>query len=156
MAELSFSNTIFPSTIGISALLAITFAFAGCAKPNYLNEGGDPSISEKPGGSRCSAESSSASLCIKLTWETFPTESQFGSFVFTLSDLATDRLDLTPPNPLTVVLWMPSMGHGSSPVSVETIAPGVYRAKKVFFNMKGDWEIRFTAGDRQAVYAIEI
>jgi hypothetical protein len=145
-----------PRKIKLAAMVALTLFIEGCAKPNYLPQGSDPSRSGKPGGSRCSAETSSASLCIKLTWETFPTESQFGSFVFTLSDLATDRLDLTSPNPLSVILWMPSMGHGSSPVAVETIAPGIYRAKKVFFNMKGDWEIRFNAGDRQAVYALEI
>lgn len=142
--------------IKLSALVVITLGIVACAKPNYLNQESDPSRFGKPGGSRCSAESSSASLCVKLTWETFPTESQFGSFIFTLSDLATDRLDLTSPNPISVVLWMPSMGHGSSPVSIETIAPGIYRAKKVFFNMKGDWEVRFNVGDRQAVYALEI
>lgn len=151
MLELSFSRRLTYFT-----LLAIALGAIGCAKPNYASEENSPTISGKPGSSRCSAESPAASLCVKLTWEAIPTETQFGSFVFTLSDLATDRLDLTSPSPLSVVLWMPSMGHGSSPVSIETIAPGIYRAKKVFFNMKGDWEIRFNVGDRQAVYALEI
>ena len=41
-----------------------------------------------------------------------------------------------------VALWMPSMGHGSSPVTVERLDTGTYRASEVFFTMKGDWEIR--------------
>jgi hypothetical protein len=43
---------------------------------------------------------------------------------------------------VAVVLWMPSMGHGSSPVSVAKIDVGTYRASQVFFTMPGDWEIR--------------
>lgn len=142
--------------IAIIFLSSILLTVSGCAKPNYLDSQKDASFSGKAGGGRCGAETSTGSICIKLTWETLPTETQFGSFIFTLSDLAADRLDTTNHSPMSVVLWMPSMGHGSSPVTVETIAPGIYRAKKVFFNMKGDWEIQFRIGQNQAVYAIEI
>lgn len=136
--------------------LSLYFVFVGCAKPNYAADGKDTSFSGKPGTGRCTAEASTGSICIKVTWESLPTETQFGSFVFTLSDLATDRLDLTDHNQISVVLWMPSMGHGSSPVNVEKIAPGIYRAEKVFFNMKGDWEIQFKIGPSQAVYALDV
>lgn len=43
---------------------------------------------------------------------------------------------------LAVVLWMPSMGHGSSPVTIERLDRGTYRVSEVFFTMAGDWEIR--------------
>lgn len=46
-------------------------------------------------------------------------------------------------NELEVLLWMPSMGHGSSPVTLEKVAPGQYRVSRVFFVMRGDWEIQF-------------
>lgn len=53
-----------------------------------------------------------------------------------------------------VVLWMPSMGHGSAPTQVEravdanggTLA-GAYKVRNVFFIMPGDWEIRVSLTD---------
>lgn len=42
-----------------------------------------------------------------------------------------------------VVLWMPSMGHGSTPTQTAWADQGTYRTTNVFFTMPGDWEIRF-------------
>lgn len=39
-------------------------------------------------------------------------------------------------------LWMPTMGHGSSPTSVEKLSTGVYRVMSVYFVMTGPWEIK--------------
>jgi hypothetical protein len=150
------SNQLGSRLIILILSLSLGFAVSGCAKPNYSADGKDSTFSSKPGLGRCTAESAAGSLCIKVTWDILPTETQFGSFVFTLADLATDRLDSRDHSPMSVVLWMPSMGHGSSPITVEKIAPGIYRAKKVFFNMKGDWEVQFNIGKYQAVYALEI
>lgn len=51
---------------------------------------------------------------------------------------------------LAVRLFMPSMGHGSSPVKLEAIrgpngemVPGQFRVSSVYFIMPGDWEIQF-------------
>lgn len=48
-----------------------------------------------------------------------------------------------------VVLWMPSMGHGSAPTQVEPardeqgqVIPGVLNVKNVYFVMPGDWQVR--------------
>jgi hypothetical protein len=45
---------------------------------------------------------------------------------------------------LQVDLWMPDMGHGSSPVEIEksTTTPGVYTIKKMYFIMNGAWQVR--------------
>jgi hypothetical protein len=43
----------------------------------------------------------------------------------------------------SVVLWMPSMGHGSSPVTVTRLDIGTYLANEVFFIMPGEWQIKF-------------
>ncbi len=150
----SFRTCQFLSTKVISSFLLLLVG-AGCAKPNYANEGTNTGLATKPAGQRCTVEVSNGALCLKLTWEVFPTESQFGSFIFLISDLHNDQLVAASPSPLTVTLWMPSMGHGSSPVTVETIAPGIYRAKKVFFNMKGDWEIQFAIGQARAIHALD-
>ena len=56
-----------------------------------------------------------------------------------------DKTRVEPPGPVKIVLWMPSMGHGSSPVTVEKMGqePGVYTAKDIFFSMGGIWDVRF-------------
>lgn len=129
-------------------------ATTNCARPNYATNENATGLSGKPSGSICSATLPS-SLCVKVTWETWPTESTFGSFVFLISDLKTNVLAVAPPQSVSVALWMPSMGHGSSPVTVEQVAPGIFRAKKVFFNMKGDWEIRFLVDGEQGSHALQ-
>ncbi|MBN8542499.1 MAG: FixH family protein [Deltaproteobacteria bacterium] len=55
-----------------------------------------------------------------------------------------------------VVLWMPSMGHGSAPTQVEravdangNILTGVFNVRNVFFIMGGEWEVRVTLTDAQ-------
>lgn len=52
---------------------------------------------------------------------------------------------------VAVQLWMPSMGHGSSPVQLDRIAnakgnfdTAVYRVSKMNFIMEGEWEVRVT------------
>lgn len=42
---------------------------------------------------------------------------------------------------LKVKLWMPSMGHGSSPVKISKTGEGVYEVSEVYFIMAGEWEI---------------
>ena len=42
----------------------------------------------------------------------------------------------------TVFLWMPSMGHGSSPVTVKKLGTGIYDISDVYFIMDGEWQIR--------------
>jgi hypothetical protein len=55
---------------------------------------------------------------------------------------------------IEVVLWMPSMGHGSAPTQVEravdsngNVLAGVFNVRNVFFIMGGDWEVRVTLTD---------
>ena len=42
-----------------------------------------------------------------------------------------------------IKLWMPGMGHGSFPVTLEKIADGIFLASEVFFTMPGYWDIHF-------------
>lgn len=43
-------------------------------------------------------------------------------------------------------LWMQmgNHGHGSSPLKVNMISPGVFDITKAFFVMRGEWQIRVT------------
>lgn len=42
-----------------------------------------------------------------------------------------------------LVLWMSSMGHGSTPSQTQRLDVGTYRASNVFFIMPGDWQLKF-------------
>jgi len=51
---------------------------------------------------------------------------------------------------LKVALWMPDMGHGSSPVTIKSIDNNHYQVSNAYFIMSGDWEVRvqFTSDDQ--------
>lgn len=42
---------------------------------------------------------------------------------------------------LFIYLWMPSMGHGSSPVNIESLEPGHFKVTNVYFIMGGEWQM---------------
>lgn len=55
------------------------------------------------------------------------------------------------PGAFKVALFMPSMGHGSSPTRLERLFDdkgnpmlGGYRASRIYFTMGGKWEVRIT------------
>jgi len=116
-------------------ILFLLFALTACANPKYAStesssagETFQPQISASFHGGNS----------VGLRWESAPTEEDFGSFTFLISRNGTA---VDPQALPSVVLWMPSMGHGSSPVTVERLGSGKFRATKVFFAMKGQWEI---------------
>jgi hypothetical protein len=142
--------------VNFISLLLILFLI-GCARPQYLSPDTSTPPALKPQTENgCVARFKHSGGCLDIKWELLPTEEAFGSFVFTTSDISTGLLKDFTKADLKVILWMPSMGHGSSPVSVEKLSTGIYRAKNVFFNMKADWEIRFQIGTDEAVFAIFI
>ena len=120
----------------------------GCAEPKYAPAASEPAREQDATDITCVAKFSD-SACVTLAWEKIQTEDDFGSFIFKTYDSELFLSDFL--NPITVVLWMPSMGHGSTPVKVEKLEPGTYRASQVFFTMKGDWEIRFQRKEGHAV-----
>lgn len=123
-------------------LIALTLLTA-CADPKYVSRPGASQPFRKAEAEHTQFDKTGTSLW--LSWETKPTADQYGSLLLkTGRENAADKspvpLDLE--GDIAVILWMPSMGHGSSPVTVTKIDTGTYRATKVFFSMPGDWEIR--------------
>ena len=43
---------------------------------------------------------------------------------------------------LAVSLWMPSMGHGSSPIHLTIRETGIIDATKIYFSMAGHWDLK--------------
>ena len=49
------------------------------------------------------------------------------------------------PSDFRVALFMPDMGHGSSPTKIAKLeGVGLYRVNKIYFTMPGLWEVRVT------------
>lgn len=120
----------------------------GCAKPKYsqADTGRDREKASRTSEGQCAVGFANSGLCLDWKWEKKPTEEVEGSLIFKIYRL--DLADRTPvlvdaPSLPKLVLWMPSMGHGSSPTSVQRIDTGIYRATKVYFVMPGPWELKF-------------
>lgn len=121
-------------TFGIIFLLA----FSACARPNYATQ---PEVNEKPKvAGQCEQQFSVFGICMNLKWENLPQAMKTTSFTLTFSSVATGAPTFLPGD-LDVYLWMPSMGHGSSPVTVAKIDPSNYAVTQVYFVMPGEWQI---------------
>ncbi|MCM2281685.1 MAG: FixH family protein [Bdellovibrionaceae bacterium] len=146
-------------------LLSLLIVLPACAEPRYAPaDSGDKvgRVDATVDGLRAELPVSGTDLV--LVWETEPTDEREGSFLLKFGhrdpvsgELVVEEIE----GEISVVLWMPSMGHGSSPVKVERLSVGAYRASDVFFVMPGDWEIRIQrrSGGRvleQATLALRI
>lgn len=112
-------------------LLTSFFLITACARPDYITA--KELAGSHENGSACSIQFSGN--CATLTWQTQPSSS--GSSPFTLqfqTPLTTEQL--------SVVLWMPSMGHGSAPVTISSSDQQTFSVTDVYFIMPGDWEVR--------------
>lgn len=137
-------------------LAFLVIGFFGCAEPRYETtqptSSGNTSQIQKV--TDCESRFQNSGYCLLWQWEKMPTSTQVGSLNFKV--VRANALDDSPiPVDLTsvpaLVLWMPSMGHGSSSTTVEKVDTGSYRAKNVFFIMPGEWELRFQVKDGNTV-----
>lgn len=53
-------------------------------------------------------------------------------------------------------LWMPGMGHGSSPVQLKQLGPNLFQVTKAYFVMPGQWVIRMRFEFGGAAHLIEV
>ena len=129
-----------PETKVLLFIPLFSLLFFSCARPDYVND-----LNGKIDGviGECGLLFKSENICLSTKWNQRPSESEFGEMILTFKD-AKDPERLVDPiaNP-TIILWMPSMGHGSSPVSIERVGLGTYRAFDIFFIMPGEWDIRY-------------
>lgn len=92
------------------------FVLSSCAQANYQ----DPNLAAAPQAQgSCSLVLTQSQLCIDLVWDNLPTNNDTGSFHLLFYQQNNTSVRLDPPYTLAVQLWMPSMGHGSSPVKIQ-------------------------------------
>jgi hypothetical protein len=134
---------------GKSCLIFILIIFvSGCARPKYIEVTNSDTTDETTVESKneCKTSFLRSSLCLLWYWENRPNSQSMGSLIFKIYRL--NLLDQTPieVDPLytpELILWMPSMGHGSTPTQIQRIDTGTFRAQRVFFIMPGEWELKF-------------
>jgi hypothetical protein len=74
-------------------------------------------------------------------WKSGPLIGDESKLLLILTDAQATPVDA--PDEFKLMLWMPSMGHGSYPVVVNRLGVGIYEASEVYFTMEGDWDIHF-------------
>lgn len=116
-----------------------------------------------PAPDSCPLRFERAGMCARLDWVRLPSEEETGIFLLRFTRLENgSAIPADAPAGLRVAvkLWMPDMGHGSSPVKV--VRPmnasgipetGLYRAEEVHFVMPGAWEIRVIFKDESGAPA---
>ena len=130
------------------SMLIFLLLSVGCAQPKYEKAPSAPGAesTQAQSISDCEPRFQKSGHCLLWKWEKMPTSATMGKLVFKIA--RPNLLDGTAiPVQVTevprVVLWMPSMGHGSTPTVVEAVDVGSFRVNNVFFVMPGDWEVRF-------------
>lgn len=101
-------------------------------------------------------------LVLQAQFISGPTTGAESQMSLEAKDIATQKsFDLQ--DQVEVVLWMPSMGHGSAPTRVEklsdaegNIVPGAFIVKRIFFIMPGDWQVRVTLTDSNGIKETQI
>ena len=123
-------------------LFLIILSLLSCAKPNYI-EPTELTRSGNPTMTACPFYFQEERLCLSYRWNQFPSEESFGSFTMKFFAEENPTAYISPKLSPSVKLWMPSMGHGSSPVIIKMVSDGIYEVTDVYFTMLGEWEIRF-------------
>lgn len=119
-------------------LLTVFVLLTACARPDYLTESDLTPVAKTHTLPR-------QHLYFSMEWSQGPRTPEVSEFILRFwpeNTTPTDSSLVDPQGDLNVILWMPSMGHGSVPVKVERLSAGVYRVSNVYFIMPGDWEVQ--------------
>lgn len=89
-----------------------------------------------------------------LSWADGPNDGEESRMRLEWRDGATHSL-VEPGLSFEVMLWMPSMGHGSAPTQIQRVldaqgqvVAGVYEVTNMYFLMPGDWDVRVSLKGR--------
>ena len=114
--------------------------FTGCGDSPFLSDESQPVVR---GDHLLDSDLSFAQseIRIKVFWRVGPLIGDESQLLLVLHDK--NGRPASVKGKLDLMLWMPTMGHGSFPVKVSEIGMGIYEAKDVFFTMPGLWDIHF-------------
>lgn len=113
-------------------LLLLTLTLLSCGKSPLLNKVKNAS-SEVTGGILLSENFPNEKLGFSMNWTVPPGLEELSSF-----DLKLAR-PLNQNQTLNIYIWMPDMGHGSSPVDIKQLNSTDYVVSEIAFIMPGLW-----------------
>ena|GEM_PF-655190 len=115
------------------------FFLASCGDSPFLE---DEEGQEVQGTNLLSQQLSlNSGIQISPYWASGPTIASESKISFLILDK--DSRPINEQLDIRVKLWMPTMGHGSFPVTIKYHGLGLYQATDVFFTMPGYWDIHF-------------
>lgn len=158
--------------LAIATLLTLSFSALACGNSPLLHHetATPPSAAApernavQPSAGECPLEFPKSGLCASVTWGNTLSSDEENTATLRFWDKATG----TAAGPyrdaggeVAMFLWMPAMGHGSSPVLVTPQGGGVYSATRVYFIMPGDWDVRVQIKKNhqlfeQAVFSVKL
>jgi hypothetical protein len=106
-----------------------------------------PLSSAQAAESKCPLLFKKEKLCAELHWVKepkaveMPTEKDKAEFTLTFKSTTGKKENTDPKQRVSVGIFMPSMDHGSMPVTLTKTETGVYQVQNVYFTMSGEWEI---------------
>jgi len=119
----------------------------------------------------CPLSFKTSGYCASLIWQSTPSDQGPMSFTLQFWNVAGGSSQgpyADPPGAVIVKLWMPSMGHGSSPITLShsqnsngNAVPGVFLGTDAYFIMPGDWDVHVqllngTQVSEEAVVSLKI
>ena len=113
-------------------LFLFIFSLASCGKSPLLNKV-NKNLNEVTGSVLLSEQFAKEQLGFSLDWSVAPGLDELSSF-----DLKLERA-LKINQTLNVYIWMPEMGHGSSPVTMSQLNSTDYNFSELAFIMPGLW-----------------
>ncbi|AYF45589.1 YtkA-like protein [Halobacteriovorax sp. BALOs_7] len=90
------------------------------------------------------------SLTISREWKKGPLLYDSSKITISLTDSAGNFTD--PIGNFKAYLWMPNMGHGSYPISINKLATGIYELTDVYFTMGGLWDFHLQLEENGNIY----
>ena len=113
-------------------LFLFTLTLLSCGKSPLLNKVSN-NLNEITGGILLSEQFPNEKLGFSLNWIVVPGLDDLSSF-----DLKLAR-PLSQNQTLNIYIWMPDMGHGSSPVEINQLNSTDYAVSEIAFIMPGLW-----------------
>lgn len=136
--------------------------FSSCGVSPILNHQ-DASAEEKSVPvSNCPLAFPNHGLCAELDWNAAPNDEDEAIFSlrFWKTAQGTEKFGpyVDPSESVNVMIWMPAMGHGSSPIHLAHATdltgaeiPGIFLGSAVYFLMPGAWDVHVQLKDGSTV-----
>ena len=80
-------------------------------------------------------------VCAELSWKVGPSTKVENKALLLFKNIRTKEI-ISVTSGLQAYLWMPGMGHGSSPIRIDYLDEGVVMLSTIHFIMPGEWELR--------------